>query len=160
MDILIIIGLILAGIILFLIEIFIIPGISFAGIGAFFCLIYANYFAFSNLGNTAGFITLAASAIACITSLIIFMKSKTLDKMALKKNITSTVDNKAEQSVKIGDEGISFTRLALIGMADINGHHVEVRSIDGYIEEKTPIVVSRIDNGTILVEKIKQDTTN
>ena len=127
MDILIIIGLILAGIILFLIEIFIIPGISFAGIGAFFCLIYANYFAFSNLGNTAGFITLAASAIACITSLIIFMKSKTLDKMALKKNITSTVDNKAEQSVKIGDEGISFTRLALIGMADINGHHVEVR---------------------------------
>lgn len=42
--------------------------------------------------------------------------------MALKKNITSTVDNKAEQSVKVGDEGITFTRLALIGMADINGH--------------------------------------
>ena len=73
MDILIIIGLIIAGIILFLIELFVIPGISLAGIGAFFCLIYANYFAFSNLGNTAGFITLAASAVACVISLIIFM---------------------------------------------------------------------------------------
>jgi len=44
----------------------------------------------------------------------------------------------------------------LIGMADINGHHVEVRSIDGYIDEKTPIIVTRIENGTILVEKQKQ----
>lgn len=155
MDILIIIGLIAAGIILFLIEIFVIPGISIAGIGAFFCLIYANYFAFSNLGNTAGFITLAASAIACVGTLILFMKSKTLDKIALKKNITSTIDNKAELSVKEGDSGIAVTRLALIGMADINGHHVEVKSVDGFIDEKTPIVVSRIADGTILVAKQK-----
>lgn len=156
MDILIIIALIVAGIILFLVEIFIIPGISFAGIGAFVCLIYANYFAFSNLGNTAGFITLAASTLACVASLFIFMRSKTLDKIALKKNITSTVDNKAEQSIKVGDTGIAFTRLALIGIADINGHHVEVRSIDGFIDEKTPIIVARIDNGNILVEKQNQ----
>ncbi len=155
MDILIIIGLIAAGIILFLIEIFVIPGISIAGIGAFFCLIYANYFAFSNLGNTAGFITLAASAIACVGTLILFMKSKTLDKIALKKNITSTIDNEAELSVKEGDSGIAVTRLALIGMADINGHHVEVKSVDGFIDEKTPIVVSRIADGTILVAKQK-----
>jgi len=155
MDILIIIGLIAAGIILFLIEIFVIPGISIAGIGAFFCLIYANYFAFSNLGNTAGFITLAASAIACVGTLILFMKSKTLDKIALKKNITSTIDNEAELSVKKGDSGITVTRLALIGMADINGHHVEVKSVDGFIDEKTPIVVSRIADGTILVAKQK-----
>ncbi len=155
MDILIIIGLIAAGIILFLIEIFVIPGISIAGIGAFFCLIYANYFAFSNLGNTAGFITLAASTIACVGTLILFMKSKTLDKIALKKNITSTIDNEAELSVKEGDSGIAVTRLALIGMADINGHHVEVKSVDGFIDEKTPIVVSRIADGTILVAKQK-----
>jgi membrane-bound ClpP family serine protease len=155
MDILIIIGLIVAGIVLFLIEIFVIPGISLAGIGAFVCLIYANYFAFSNLGNTAGFITLAASVIACVASLVIFMKSKALDKMALKKNITSTVDNKAEQSVKVGDTGTAVTRLALIGMADINGHHVEVKSIDGFIDEKTPVVVSRIAGGTIHVTKQK-----
>jgi len=155
MDILIIIGLIAAGIILFLIEIFVIPGISIAGIGAFFCLVYANYFAFSNLGNTAGFITLAASAIACVVTLVLFMKSKTLDKIALKKNITSTIDNEAELSVKEGDTGIAVTRLALIGMAEINGHHVEVKSADGYIDEKTPIVVSRIADGTILVAKQK-----
>ena len=52
-------------------------------------------------------------------------------------------------------QGISTTRLAQIGYAEINGNIVEVRSIDGFLNEKTPIIVSRITDGTILVEKHK-----
>ena len=58
MDILIIIVLIVAAVILFLVELFVIPGISIAGILAGACMIYANYYAFTYLGTTAGFITL------------------------------------------------------------------------------------------------------
>lgn len=153
MDVLIIIGLIVAGILLFLIELFVIPGISLAGIGAVISLVYANYYAFANMGESAGFITLAASIITCIASLVLFMRSKTLEKIALKKSINSTVDNKAERSVSVGDLGQTVTRLALIGMAEINGHHVEVKSTSGLMDEHTPIRVVRIDEGTILVEK-------
>lgn len=64
MDILIIIVLIVAAVILFLVELFVIPGISIAGILAGACMIYANYYAFAYLGTTAGFITLGVSAIA------------------------------------------------------------------------------------------------
>ena len=95
------------------------------------------------------------SAVACIGSLIWFMRSKMLDKLALKKDIDSKVDRSAEKSVKVGDTGISTTRLAQIGYAEINGNIVEVRSIDGFLNEKTPIIVSRITDGTILVEKHK-----
>ena len=70
MDILIIALLIIAGILLFMVEIFIIPGISIAGISAAICLLYANYYAFANIGSTAGFITLAVSSIGCIVVLI------------------------------------------------------------------------------------------
>ena len=93
--------------------------------------------------------------VACIGSLIWFMRSKMLDKLALKKDIDSKVDRSAEKSVKVGDTGISTTRLAQIGYAEINGNIVEVRSIDGFLNEKTPIIVSRIADGTILVEKHK-----
>ena len=48
---------------------------------------------------------------------------------------------------------ISTTRLAQIGYAEINGNIVEVKSIDGFLNEKTPIIVSRITDGTIMVEK-------
>ena len=156
MDVLIIIILIVAAVILFLVELFVIPGISLAGISALACPTYANYYAFVHLGTGAGFITLLVSGVACIGALIWFMRSKTLDKLALKKYITSKVDRRAERSIKVGDTGISTTRLAQIGYAEINGDIVEVRSMDGLLNEKTPIVVRRITDGVILVEKLKQ----
>lgn len=156
MDILIIAALIAGAIVLFLVELFVIPGISIAGFLAGGCLLFANYYAFAYIGTTAGFITLAASALACAGSLVWFMRSKTLDKIALKENITSKVDRSAEKSVKVGDTGIATTRLALIGYAEINGETVEVKSTDGFINEKTPVIVSRIADGVLLVEKCER----
>lgn len=155
MDILIITVLIFAAIILFLVELFLLPGISIAGFLAGGCLIYANYHAFMYLGTTGGIITLAVSFLACVGSVILFMRSKALDKIALKKNITGTVDRTAEDKIKVGDTGIAITRLALIGNAEFDGNMVEVKSMDGFLNEKTPVVVSRIYNGIIMVEKIK-----
>ena len=83
------------------------------------------------------------------------MRSKTLDKVALKKNITSKVDRTAADQVKVGDTGVAITRLALIGNAEIDGNIVEVKSVDGFLNEKTPIIVNRITDGVIMVEKKK-----
>lgn len=149
----IIVALIIVAIILFIVELFLIPGISIAGILAGGCLLYANYYAFTYLGATGGFITLAVSAVTCIVSLVLFMRSKTLDKVALKKDITSKIDRTAESQVQVGDTGIATTRLALIGYAEIKGHIVEVKSAGGFINEKTPVTVTRITDGIILVEQ-------
>ncbi len=155
MDLLIISTLIIAAVILFLVELFVVPGISIAGIAALVCICYANYYAFTNLGTIAGFITLGISIIACVGSLIWFMRSKMLDKIALKKDIDSTIDRSAEKKIKVGDTGTSTTRLAQIGYADINGNIVEVKSIDGFLNEKTPIIVCRIIDGVIMVKQWK-----
>ena len=156
MDILIITVLIIGAVILFLVELFVIPGISIAGFLAGGCIIFANYYAFAYMDTTAGVITLFISALACIGSLVWFMRSKTLDKIALKKNITSKVDRSAEEKVKVGDIGVTTTRLALIGYAEINGDIVEVKSSDGFMNEKTPIIVDRITDGVLMVEKLKK----
>lgn len=153
MDIFIIAALIIAAVILFLVELFVIPGISIAGFLAGGCIIFANYYAFAHMGTMAGVITLIVTAIACIGALTWFMRSKTLDKIALKKDITSKVDRSAEERVKVGDVGVTTTRLALIGYAEINGDIVEVKSIDGFLNEKTPIIVNRITDGVLMVEK-------
>jgi len=155
MDILIITVLIIAAVILFLVEVFFIPGISIAGIGALAALAYANYYAFVHMGPVAGFTTLIISGLACIGSLFLFMRSKTLDKVSLKQNIDSKVDKQAEHSLKVGDRGIATTRLALIGHAEINDKIVEVRSTGGFIDEKTPVIVTRITDRNVLVEEDK-----
>lgn len=153
MDIIIITTFIIVAIILLLAEMFIIPGLSIAGILSGASFIYANYFAFTHLGATGGIITLFISIALCTGAVVWFMHSKTLDKVSLKKEIRSKIDTSEKDTVRIGDTGVTTTRLALIGYADIKGYIVEVKSMDGFIDEKSPIIVSRIGDGTIYVEK-------
>ena len=87
MDIVIIASLIIGGLILFIIEVFLLPGVSIAGIASAACLLYANYYAFDTLGTIPGCITLTISAIGVIGITIWFMRSKTVDKLSLKKTI-------------------------------------------------------------------------
>lgn len=157
MEIAIIAVLLIVAIILFLVELFLAPGITIAGILAGGCYLYANYYAFTHLGMTGGFVTLSISAVACVVSLILFMRSKTLDRVSLKTNITGKVDRTAERSIKVGDTGITTTRLALVGYADIGGQIVEVKSADGFLDEKTPIVVTRITDGILFVQRRKDE---
>ena len=153
MDILIIASLIIAGLILFIIEVFLLPGISIAGIISAVCLLYANYYAFDTMGTLPGCITLAISAIGIIAITIWFMRSKTVDKLSLKKTIDYKPEPLKGLNLKAGDEGIALTRLALIGNAEFNGNIIEVRSTGDFIEEKSRIRVNRIRDGIVLVEK-------
>ena len=151
MEILIIASLLIAGIILLLLEVFLFPGISLAGIGATVCLVYANMRAFNELGTWPGVLTLAISIISSILVFVWFMRSKSLDKLALKKDIDSSVKQPEAATIQVGDTGIALTRLAQIGNAQFGDRIVEVRSTGDFIDAKTPIIGERITDGIILV---------
>ncbi|MBQ8889450.1 MAG: nodulation efficiency protein D (NfeD) [Bacteroidaceae bacterium] len=153
MDILIIVSLIVAGLLLFAIEVFLIPGISIAGLTSAGCILYANYYAFSTLGTVLGIITLVISALGVIAVTVWFMRSKTVDKLSLKKSIDYRPEPLKGLDLKAGDEGVAITRLALIGNAEFNGRIIEVRSSDGFIDEKCRIRVERILDGVVMVQK-------
>lgn len=155
MEILIIIALLIAGLILLLLEVFLFPGISLAGIGATVCLIYANVRAFSELGTWPGVITLAISIISSILVFVWFMRSKSLDKLALKKDIDSSVKQPEAATIQVGDTGVALTRLAQIGNAQFGDRIVEVRTTGDFIDAKTPIIVERITDGIILVAPLQ-----
>ena len=87
MEILIIIALIVAGLILFFIEVFLVPGITVAGIASACSLLYAIYYAFSGMGMQAGFITLGCTAAGIIGITVWVMRSKTVDRLSLKKEL-------------------------------------------------------------------------
>lgn len=153
MEILIIISLLIVGLILLLLEVFLFPGITLAGIGATACLIYANVYAFNELGPWTGIITLIISIISCVLIFVWFMHSKSLDRLALKKDIDSSVKQPESETIKPGDTGIALTRLAQIGNARFGDLIVEVKSAGDFIEAKTPIIVERISEGVIIVSE-------
>ena len=155
MEVLIISMLIIAGLILFIIEVFLIPGISVAGIASACSLLYAIYYAFDSLGTQAGIITIGITIIGITGITIWFMKGKTVDNLALKQTLDYKPNPLKGVDIHVGDIGTTITRLTLIGNAEINGHILEVQSADGFIDEKTPIKVCRITPNTIYVQSIQ-----
>lgn len=154
MGTLIIITLIIAGLLLFAVEVFLIPGISLAGIASGASILYAIYYAFSSLGTQAGFITLGASVVGIAGVTLWFMRSKTVDRLALNQTLNFKLNPLKGLDLQVGDTGVTTTRLTPIGNAEIKGQRIEVQSADGFIEEKTAIRISRIDNGVVYVQRV------
>lgn len=153
MDIILISTLFVLCVFFMALEIFIIPGTSLAGIVSAACLIGANVLVFDSYGLSAGIIVLAASLIVCLVAGIWMLRSKALDRISLKRTIDSTAATEEQLSVKVGDRGIALTRLALIGNADFDGKIVQVQSADGFLDEKTPVVITRVIDGQIWVKR-------
>lgn len=151
MDLLLIAVLLLVGLILLVAEVYLFAGLSIAGICATICFIAANVYAYIHLGGEACLLTFLITLITGGGVLLWVFRSKALERRALTKDIDSTVGDDRHYDVHPGDRGTAVTRLALIGNAEINGQVMEVRSVGGFIDEQTPIIVERITDGVILV---------
>lgn len=146
--------LIVLGTVLLVAEIALIPGFGLSGIAGIGAMIASAVYAFVQLGEIAGWVTIAIVIVVAITLILWAIYGKSLDNVALKENIVSTVANADVAKIKVGDKGVSVTRLALIGEAKFGDDIVEVTSSDGFIDEKSEIVVTRIVKGVIYVANV------
>lgn len=147
---------ILLGILFMLIEIFLLPGISIAGIAGLVFIIGGITYAYVFLGTAAGNITLLISTVLLTVGFIGLLRSKTLRKIALTKEIDSTVDTGDLKKIQIGEQGITLSRLNPIGKIGIKGLVVEGKSADGeLIDEGTPVEVVKVNPSNIIVKRKK-----
>ncbi|MCB9017284.1 MAG: NfeD family protein [Paludibacteraceae bacterium] len=154
MDIAIIAGLLLFGVLLFLLEIFLIPGISVAAVGGVLSTIGAIVYAYVNIGLLAGHLTLILSALLLAVSIYFVMKTGTMDRFSLKTNIESTVDAMHDVHVSVGDRGRTMSRLAPIGKIEIAGITMEAKSNGEFIDEDTEIEVLKVQSNGVLVKSV------
>ena len=82
----------LAGVVLLLMEMFLLPGFGIAGISGFACLIGAVVVAWVYMGHVAGLITLGACVVVSALAIWGFLRSNALDKMALDTKIDGHVE--------------------------------------------------------------------
>jgi membrane-bound ClpP family serine protease len=154
MEVALIIGLIILGIFFMVLEVYLIPGISVAGVASVLCLIAGIWFAYSKLGPVAGTLTLGLSMLALGGILYWFFRSKTLDRMALKSEIDSKTEPFRGLDVQPGDKGVTISRLAPIGKILINGKPIEGRSENEMIDQNTQVEVVEVGTYNVLVRKI------
>ena len=153
MDILINILLVLIGVVLIILEIFFLPGITVAGFSSLIFFGGGIYYAFVNLGTTAGYVTIAASVVACVVGIIWFMRSKSLDRISLKTDIDSVIPTQVNDSIKVGDEGIALSRLNPMGTVLIGTVQVEGKTREDFIDEGSSVIVERVERTSVIVRK-------
>ncbi len=152
-DIFIIAVLIFIGLVMVILEIFFLPGITIAGVSAVLFFVGAIFYAFTQLGEFAGYLTIAVSVLVTIGGIILFIRSRSLDRIALKTSIDSVAPTLISDQIKVGDEGITLSRLNPMGSVLINNISVEARTREDFIDEDVPVVVEKVDRTTIIVQK-------
>jgi len=139
---------------LVLIEIFLIPGIGIAGIAGALLMITSLVLAYE-VGVTFGHYVLASTGIISVGLVILAFRTKTWDRLSLKSDIHSKVDNPAVM-LTVGDKGKSVGRLNPTGKALFNDKYIEVSSKGAYIEPETEIEIVQIDANKITVIQINK----
>ena len=154
LDLILVIALLALGVLFMLVEIFLLPGISIAGIAGAIFLIGGITYAYLFLGNTAGNISLASTAVALGGSFFWLLRSKSLQRISLNTNIESTVDNSYLKKMVAGDTGVAISRLNPIGKVMVNDVVVEGKSVDGaFIDEDTEIEIVKVETYNVLVKR-------
>lgn len=157
MDILITILLVIFATVMLTVEVVFIPGFGITGFTGVIAMAGSIFYAFVQLGSAAGWITLLVGGMISIALFLWALYGNSIDKVALKKNIKSTVKTVDMSIFAVGDRGVTKTRLALIGEAVIKGQVVEVKSEAGFINENEEVEVIRVSDDSLFVVKVDKE---
>lgn len=154
-----IIFLIILGILLFLVEFLIVPGITIAGIGGAISIITGVVLAFYYEGPTTGLIVLISTAVLIGLTAVFMLKAGTWKKLMLNKAIDSKVDfvKKDEGRIKIGDKGKAITRLNPMGKVMIGNDFYEAKAMDKLIDQNTEVEIVKIESNKIIVKPLNSE---
>lgn len=149
------ITLILVGLVLIFVEILLVPGIGVAGVLGLLSIAGSCFYAFYDMGTTAGFIVTIVNALLLVGLTVYVLRAKTWKRMSLETNI----DTKAveEAVLSVGDKGKTVTRLAPMGSARFGNNLVEVKALEGMLDPGISVKVVLIEDNKIYVRPLKEE---
>ncbi len=154
MEWMMIIGLIVFGIILIIVEIIFVPGTTIVGIGGFLCAGYGVLLTYQEFGSSTGTITLMVTLGISVGTLIYSLKTNAWERFSLKDTNTGKFNDDYKPSLKVGDTGETLSSLKPFGKAIFSDKEFEVRSTGAYVSERQSVRVIKIDERKIIVEPI------
>jgi len=152
MSALVIVLIILLGLFLFILEFFVFPGVTVAGIGGLIFTSGGVFLTYQSYGTTYGNIALVATLFVGIILMVLSFRSKTWNRLMLHSKVDGQVETVEESNIHIGDEGIAITRLNPIGKVMINSELIEGKCPGHFVDENTAVVVKEVHKTYIIVK--------
>jgi len=165
------IGLFLIGIVLLLLEVFVIPGFGVAGIlgiifivgGLALSMVLNDFFDFNVTGSeqltTAVIIVLFAMVASIVISVLL---GKSIMKTPVFRRLVLEDEQRSDQGYVsgiqsagiLGKEGFAKTDMRPSGKIEIDGVWYDAVALDGYLEKGTPVYVEKHENYNVFVRKM------
>ena len=149
-----VIFLVLLGLFFLVAELVFLPGAALGVILSLASYAAATYFAFVRIGMVGGFITLGIILLLSLIATIISLRAKTWQRLALKNKVEGQSMQTPAEEVRIGDCGVTISRLSPMGKVLIGGKEYEAKSAEAYIDQRTEVTVIGFENFTIIVKSI------
>ncbi|MDR0789624.1 MAG: NfeD family protein [Bacteroidales bacterium] len=153
MDLIFILLILAGGIGLLILELVAIPGTTIVGLLGLGMISWGVYNMYGEYGVAWGTFSLIFCLAVAILLLIYSLRDKTWKRFSLNKSIDSKV-NELTTPVAVGEKGITVTRLAPIGIAEINGERMEVYTATTFVDPNTNIEVERVEGNKIMVKPL------
>ena len=165
------IGLFILGIILLLLELFVIPGFGVAGILGIICIIAGlalslvlnNWFDFTVTGSekltSALILVLGAMVLSVVASVVLgksIMRTPVFQRLVLQDEQRSKLGyvSGKQPGDLVNKTGIAKTDMRPSGKVEIDGKWYDAVALDGYIEQGKGVLVEKQENYNVFVRKI------
>lgn len=146
--------LIVLGVLFLVLELVLLPGVSFGAVLSLVCYGSAIYMAFADYGANVGVVVLSVIFAISVLTTILSLRAKTWRRFSLNQEIDSTSMAQPSDELTIGQCGVAISRLSPTGKVEFGGKTYEARSIDVYIAQREDVEVVGFDNFTVVVRKV------
>ncbi len=166
------IGLFILGVVLVLLEIFVIPGFGITGLMGLLCIIVGlalsmvmnNFFDLTVTGSeqiSGAFILVITSMVMAIVLSVILgrsiFKSRAFKRLVLQDEQQSDQGYVAGRTANelAGKEGVARTDMRPSGKIEVEGKRYDAIALDGYLAKGTPVYVEKNENYNVFVREKK-----
>jgi len=146
------ITLVVLGLLFLLLEILVIPGTTVAGIIGSGLLVVAIWQSYEMYDSQTGIIFLGSTIFVAVVVLYFALKGKTWKRLMLNSEVQGKVEHFDKYQPKVGDEGVTISRLSPMGKARFNDDYFEVKSYSGYIDPNTPVKITKVEHNKLIVK--------
>ena len=155
MEIFYIVLLVFFGLLFLVAELVLLPGVSIGALLALVCYGSSVYLAFRDFGTGAGILVIVIILALSLVVTVISLRAKTWQCFSLKQEIRSSSTPLLPSEVKVGDRGVTLSRLSPMGKVEIGGRTYEAKSLGTYVDPQRDVEVVGFENFSVIVKTIK-----
>ena len=131
----------------------VIPGTTVVGVAGFALIAFSVWESYHTFGTPIGHFVLLGTIFFTILTIYLSLKSKTWNKIMLKTEVDGRVNEIDTNNIKVGDSGVSVSRLAPSGKAIFNDEYFEVHTNGEFIDQETNILVTHFLDNKVFVKR-------